>query len=84
MHENVKRNWRLMLLLPALLLSACATPSRVSSESCPNPPPKPNATQQAPRLPYSASARIAISEWQKRLMDTLQTQPSVSQPGPSN
>lgn len=83
MHENVKRNWRLMLLLPALLLSACATPLRVSSESCPEPPPKPSATQGTPPLPYSASARINIEKWQKQLMGTLQTQPSASPSGRS-
>ena len=81
MPANVKRNWRLSLLPLLVLLPACATPLPISSNACPNPPPKPAATQPTPALPYSASARINIEKWLQQLTDTPAMPPSASQPG---
>lgn len=68
-----KRSFALTTLLPMLLLVGCATPLPPSVVSCPRPPQIPAARQPTPPLPYSASARIDISEWQKRLTDTQAT-----------
>ena len=62
-----KRNFALITLLPMLLLVGCATPLPPSVGNCPRPPQIPAARQPTPPLPYSASARIDIEKWQKRL-----------------
>lgn len=73
---NVKRNSALTMLLPMLLLAACATPSPPAATSCPKLPAPPAVRQPVPPLPYSASARIDINWWQKQLTAT----PATSKP----
>lgn len=68
-----KTSYALIMLLPMLLLAGCATQSTPSVVDCPQPPQMPVSRQQAPALPYSASARIDIEQWQKRLTDVSPT-----------
>ena len=81
---NEKRNYALMLMLPVLLLAGCATPSTPSVISCPQLPQKPVAQQPTPPLPYSASVRLKLEGWQKRLTDTQATPVSSPTPGRSD
>lgn len=67
---NASRNCALTMLLPMLLLAACATPSPICADASPQIPSMPAVRQPTPPLPYSASARIDIERWQKQLTGT--------------
>lgn len=69
----------LLLLLPMLLLTACATPATDSAGSFPAPPPMPPVSTPQPTKPYSQTVSDDIKRWEKELTDTLSTLPP-SQP----
>lgn len=66
----------LIMLLPMLLLSACATPSQICADISPRLPSRPAVRQPLPPLPYSASVRLSSERWQKQLTGT----PATSKP----
>ena len=70
---NAKPSSALMLLLPAVLLTGCATPSTPSAPICPAIPSPPQLRQPIPQQSYSESARTNIEAWQRRLIGTLRT-----------
>ena len=63
-----------MLLLPAVLLTACAAPSMNSVQVSPTLPPPPSLREPIPQQSYSERARTNIEAWRNRLIGTLQTQ----------
>ena len=60
----------LLLLVLALSLMGCATPSAPSSEPAKNPA-MPPASMSQPSVPYLEAARANILTWRKQLRDTL-------------
>lgn len=66
---NVPSSLRLLLLLPALLVTACATTSPTTT-SCPALPSLPSARTPQPSKPYLESARDQLKSWQDRLRAT--------------
>lgn len=72
--RNAKPSCALTLLLPAALLTGCATASTPSSAPiCPAIPSPPQSRQPMPQQSYSDSARMNIETWQKRLIDMQPT-----------
>lgn len=74
--EKPKRAWlktSAMLMLLAALMMGCAAPSTVSAPAYPVLPPRPSLQELIPQQSYSDSAQRNISEWQRRLTDTLLT-----------
>jgi hypothetical protein len=67
-----KLGFCLMLLLVAVLLTACAGISTPSSEPARNPS-MPQPSQSQPSVPYSQTALDVIKSWRKSLTDTLAT-----------
>jgi len=65
---NVKPSCAMLQLLPAVLLTACATASTPSAPICPAIPSPPQLRQPIPQQSYSDSARTDIETWQKRLI----------------
>ncbi len=70
MHRNGKKNWWLMPLLLAGLLTGCVTKSPVYDAACPLPAPKPIAARPMPHSTYSSSAQTNIERWHKQLTST--------------
>lgn len=62
---------KLLPLLPALLMAACATQSPAPTVASPRLPAKPSISTPVPQEPYSVSASNRIENWRKRLMGTL-------------
>lgn len=60
----------LLLLLPAVLLTGCATPSTASAPVCPAFPSPPPLSQPIPQPSYSERAQRDIATWQQRLTAT--------------
>ena len=60
----------LTLIMLALSLAGCATPSMPSSVQHKNPSPPPTTLSEQPQS-YLESARNDISQWQKRLTELL-------------
>ena len=71
--RNAKRNYALMLLLPAALLTACAAPSTNSVQVSPTLPQAPSLREPILQQSYSERASTNIEAWQKRLTDMLGT-----------
>ena len=61
---------RLLLLLPAALLTACASNSPAPMHVSPVLPPPPLLSTPLPLAPYSMTAEQRMQAWQKSLMDT--------------
>ena len=70
MHRNGKKNWWLMPLLLAGLLTGCVTKSPVYDAACPLPPQKPIVARPMPHSTYSSSAQTNIERWHKQLTST--------------
>ena len=62
-----------MLMLLALSLIGCATPSPQPVVVCPANPPPPALSEPMPRETYSASAQRLISTWRQSLTVTPAT-----------
>lgn len=71
--RNVKSNCALTLLLPAALLTGCATAFTPSAPICPAIPSPPLLRLQIPQQSYSDSARIDIETWRNKLIGTQPT-----------
>ena len=69
---NAKPSSALMLLLPAVLLTACAAPSMNSVQVSPTLPPPPSLREPIPQQSYSERARTNIEAWRKQLIESLQ------------
>lgn len=67
-YENRAR--RLMLIVLALSLTACATNSPPPSVTCPAPPAMPSAATPQPSTTYSDSAREQLRKWRDKLTAT--------------
>lgn len=74
MPRNARQNCAAMLLLPALLLTGCATTSMPSAPASPQLPPPPALSQPIPQQSYSERASADIETWQRRLIGTLPMQ----------
>lgn len=61
---------RLMLMVPVLLLAACASNSPRVEVASPRLPLPPSLTTPMPSQTYSESARLDIQRWQERLTGT--------------
>lgn len=72
--NNVQNKTRLLLLLPAALLTACASPSTTSVQVSPTLPQPPSLREPIPQQSYSERASTNIEAWRNRLIGTLQTQ----------
>lgn len=81
MQDNVKRLFAGMLLLPVLMLMACASNSPQPTSALPQLPKKPSLTTPVPSQSYSVSAQQDMQRWQKRLMDTPLMQCCSMKPG---
>ncbi len=64
------RNLKLLLLLPAALLTACATTSIPLVPTCPALPAPPPVTTPQPSKPYLESAQEKLNDWRDRLKAT--------------
>lgn len=67
--KSARSKTPLLLLLPAVLLTACAHSSPAPSVS-PVLPPPPSLSTPLPPVSYSLSVGQKLQTWQKRLMDT--------------
>ena len=72
--NNVQKLKLPMLLLPAALLTGCATPSTSSAPASPALPLPPSLSEPIPQQSYSERASTNIGAWRNRLIGTLQTQ----------
>ena len=68
--NNALRKTLLPLLLPAALLTACASNSPAPTHVSPVLPPPPLLSTPLPLAPYSMTAEQRMQAWQKSLMDT--------------
>lgn len=73
MHKSALKSLRLMLLLPLLLLGACASKSTYSPVDPPSVPPLPMEARQTPTSYCSPSCSAKLTklreEWQQRLIE---------------
>jgi len=70
--HNVTKRLPALLLLPAWLLTACATSSTPTAVACPQIPPAPAIREPLPSPSYSETAQQVIDGWRKKLTDTPQ------------
>ena len=68
--NNALRKTRLLPLLPAVMLTACAHNSPVCPPASPALPTVPSVSTPMPPVSYSISASEAIKSWRRRLTDT--------------
>lgn len=68
--NNAPRKTLWLLVLPAALLTACATPSTPSAPVCPALPLPPSLSEPIPQQNYSGSVRALLQTWQQKLMPT--------------
>lgn len=71
--SNALRKTLLPLLLPAALLTGCATPSTPSVPASPALPLPPSLSEPIPQQSYSDSVRALLQTWQQKLMPTQAT-----------
>ena len=72
--KNAHKPMRLALLLPVLMLTACAHNSPVCLPESPQLPTPPSVSTQQSQVPYSESASANIKRWQDRLTSTRMMQ----------
>src|SRR3546814_6274309 len=70
---NEQKYLKLTLLIPALLLTACATKTPVSVAVCPALPTKPSVSTQTPQVSYSTNAQNDINQWRESLTKSIMT-----------
>ena len=66
---SARFNPAVLLILPALLATGCATTSPQVCEPAKNPPP-PAISTPLPSVDYSVNAKSLIEEWRKQLKAT--------------
>ena len=71
--NNALRKTLLPLLLPAALLTGCATPSTSSAPASPALPLPPSLSEPIPQQSFSERARLNIRTWQQRLTGSTPT-----------
>lgn len=75
------RKTLLLLVLPAALLTACATPSIPSAPASPALPSPPPLSQPIPPQSYSGNVRALLQTWQQKLMATQVMSGPTAKPG---
>ena len=82
MPSKSKPRCRLLLLVLAASVTACASNCPLPSSDLPTLPPAPSSSTPAPSTSYSDSAAADTRSWQQRLTATQLMQRPVARPGP--